>query len=351
LRFSHLSPEVQRIFDDLFFDARDSRPVNHTQSSKILQNGLDISNAEPSERSRTAGIEKSFKSSYQKHLTAIKTGLQDAINAVHTEKLLESSDFLNRLAIKSALEEERELDKKILNSRTSSEHVAAICSALANRKALCEVCQSVSEQIAAFLLAFDNDTGEKPEIDVFWPPREDLEKKRIGAYTDGLRFLPPAAVKRGATLPPNVIQHHTKAGSLPESAEDCPFCELIRVACILDAFRERGYPFDHSGASLATILAEIRLGTGGSVFKRVLEDVRSSSDPIFLMVWTSDTLDNSNPFTLGEIRLIWQRPASSNEEKGRRVVFTRLNVFRSIGQYYSHFQTASKLSNSRKTRI
>lgn len=345
--------------------------MNHTQSSKILQYGLNISNAEPSERSRTAGIEKSFKSSYQKRLAAIKTGLQDEINAVHNavissnsemtafmdklkahaEKLLESSDLLNRLAIKSALEEERELDKKILNSRTSSEHVAAICSALANRKALCEVCQSVSEQIAAFLLAFDNDTGEKPEIDVFWPPREDFEKKRIGAYTDGLRFLPPAAVKRGATLPPNVIQHHTKAGSLLESAEDCPFCELIRVACILDAFRERGYPFDHSGASLATILAAIRLGTGDPVFKRVLEDVRSSSDPIFLMVWTSDTLDNSNPFTLGEIRLIWQRPASSNEEKGRRVVFTRLNVFRSIGQYYSHFQKASKLSNSRKTRI
>ena len=34
----------------------------------------------------------------------------------------------------SALEEERELDKKILRSRTSSEQVAAICAALASRK-------------------------------------------------------------------------------------------------------------------------------------------------------------------------------------------------------------------------
>lgn len=148
------------------------------------------------------------------------------------------------------------------------------------------------EEISAFLLAFDNGIGTKPAVDVYWLPKP---TERREAYTDGLCLLPPEVVRPGPTLPPNVIQHHGKAGDLVAATEKCPLCELFRMACILDAFRERGCPFDHSKKPLANILASIRLREGSSVFERIIWELRYSTDPIFLMFYHRSSFDHTVP--------------------------------------------------------
>ena len=64
--------------------------------------------------------------------------------------------------------------------------------------------------------------------------RQDLKDDAEGAFTDGRRWLPPENVEPGDTLRPNVMRHYEKASYLLESARDCQFCELLRVAIILD---------------------------------------------------------------------------------------------------------------------
>lgn len=255
---------------------------------------------------------------------ALKTGLMREISAVRNACKVSSAgepdrfpDFINtlyetitepsrlhRLAMFGA--EQRYLSEVheqyftgTVEEQSNREHLDAISSTLADRKALCDVCLSVAEQISTFLLAFDSASGETPGVDEFWPPRqlgieetpallhplpvpnageEDVNTggplptlpKDRNDYIIGHRFIPPEGFKPGSTLPPNVIQQHQNARDLLTTAEYCPLCELLRLACILDSFRERGKDFDHSMEPLANILSSIRRGEGSPLFNRIL---------------------------------------------------------------------------------
>jgi hypothetical protein len=165
--------------------------------------------------------------------------------------------MLKQMAFNLALQDERELDQRILGATSLSEQVDSICSSLAFRTELCSVCLSVSEAIAAFL---HGNGAEKPRgFDVFWPVR-DLKGNRLGAFSDGVRFLPSESVGPRDKLPFNVVRHHLNASSLLESAKDCPFCELLRVAMILNSYRKYGYPLDRPMEELISIILNIRLG-------------------------------------------------------------------------------------------
>jgi hypothetical protein len=75
---------------------------------------------------------------------------------------------------------------------------------------------------------------------------------------------------------------------------------------------------------------------GDDQFIRILEGIRSSKDSIYLRVETSDNYNNGNeyPYVLGNLRVMWQKPASmfDEESKSRKVVFTKFNVFTSTGK-------------------
>jgi hypothetical protein len=312
-----------------------------------------------SERDRTRGSTQSMISTVEKYLGGIRSLIQVEKSAVRDaalaherdlanyfdsvqmdmERMLESPQMLKQIAFNLALQDERELDWRIVGATSLSEQVDAVCSSLASRTELCNVCLSVSEAIAAFL--HGNGTERPSGFDEFWPER-DPTGNRSEIFTDGVRFLPPESVEPGDTLPSNVIRHLSNASCLLESARDCPFCELLRVAIILDSNRKYGYPLDRPKEELVSMILNIRLGGGDDQFKRILEGIRNSQDSIYLMVEISDSYNNGieYPFVLGNLRVIWQKPSSmvDEESKDRKVVFTKLNVFTSTGKFQRCFE-------------
>lgn len=209
---------------------------------------------------------------------------------------------------------------------SNTAQVAALCASLADRKQLCETCKKATQQISAFLLACNADHCAN-----LWPPRARKDGTPYrDEFTDGYRYLPPESVDLDDTkdLPSNVVQHHERAKNLVETAKMCGFCELIRVAIIMDAMRRKGFPYDKPEGPLANILAGIRTGKGGRLFDGIVADLRASEEPIFLMLLDVygfvSRLDN--------LRVVWQRSADSVTEMDRRVVWTRLNVFPGKGE-------------------
>jgi len=151
-------------------------------------------------------------------------------------------------------------------------------------------------------------------------------------YIVGNRFIPPEDIQPSFMLPYNVIQHHRSASELVKSAETCPLCELLRIACIIDSFRERGEEkaFDHSREPLSEILGSINRSKGSALFDRINAQLAQSNEHIFLMLW-----NESNPrqrystggYILDYIRLFWKRPVKEHTPKERKTIFTRLQVF------------------------
>jgi hypothetical protein len=323
------------------------------QGLSKLRTALKLADTTLSERDRTRGFNQSMISTIEQYLGAIRSMIRAEVGAVRdavlaqegdlanlldslqidTEEMLESSEMFKQIAFNLALQDERELDQRIFGATSLTEQVDAICSSLASRTELCNVCLSGLEAIAAFL--HGNGTKRPSGFDAYWPKR-DLKGNARAAFSDGIRFLPPESVEPGDTLPFNVILHHSNASSLLESAKDCPFCELLRVAIILDSYRKYDFPLDQPKKKLISMILYIRLRTGDDQFIRILEGIRSSQDSIYLMLESSDSYNNGNEYTyvLKNLRVIWQKRASMVDEvsKDRKVVFTELNVFTSTGE-------------------
>ena len=329
------------------------------QALSKMRAGLKLANTTLSERDRTCGLEQSMIPTVEQYLSGIRSMIRAETSAVRDaalaregdlvnyldrlqidmEGMLESSGTLKQMALILALQDERELDQRICGTTSLPEQVDALCSSLASRTELCNGCLSVSEAIAAFL--HGKRTKELSGFDEFWPER-DLTGNAVAAFSDGVRFLPPESVEPGDTLPSNVIRYHSNASSLLESAKDCPFCDLVRVAIILDSCRKYAFPLDRPTEELFSNILHIRLGMGDDQFKRILGGIRSSQDSIYLMVETRDSYNNGNeyPYVLGNLRVIWQKPASMVDEdrKDRKVVFTKLNVFTSTSKFQRCFE-------------
>ncbi|KAK0109307.1 hypothetical protein ONS96_003126 [Cadophora gregata f. sp. sojae] len=214
------------------------------------------------------------------------------------------------------------------------QHVAAFSSKLARRKDLCGVCLHVAKQISSILLLFNNGLDWKSYVNEYWPPRPMPSDMTREQYIVGNRFIPPEDINPGFMLPYNVVQHHQSARELVKSAETCPLCELLRVACIMDSFRERGEEkaYDHSREPLSQILGSVNRGKGSALFDRINNQIAQSDEPIFLMLW-----NQSNPrqrystggYKLDYIRLLWKRLPEEVLQIERKTVFTRLQVFNS----------------------
>jgi hypothetical protein len=129
----------------------------------------------------------------------------------------------------------------------------------------------VSESISAFL----NHNGLG--IDNFWP-KSGLTGDSRAALNDGLRF--PSSRKHGARRYSSAKRRAAPwASDLLESARDCPFCELLRVAIILGSNREYGYPVDRPKEELGPIIRSIRLGAASDQFELALEGFGKAKVP------------------------------------------------------------------------
>jgi hypothetical protein len=238
----------------------------------------------------------------------------------------EPVERLEHLADLFARLEELGLSMEILSDWTLTGQVDAVCSLLKARTRLCKVCLSVSEQVAMVARRM-GEIGGALGLDVLWPPRELNTTYPLDNFTDGIRFLPPEKVDEGSELPFNVIRHHTNGTNLLESAKYCPFCELLRMAIILDSFRQHGVPYDKPTADLLEIILAIRLGkvlkSISGEFEQVLKGIRSSRDAIYLVIGES-----GNVFE--HLRVVWQKPVSiAGRDGDRKVVYTKLKVFAS----------------------
>lgn len=123
-----------------------------------------------------------------------------------------------------------------------------------------------------------------------------------------------------------VVRHHTDGAGLLESARDCPLCELVRIAIILDSFRRYAFPLDKPTHELSEMMLGIRRGKGldGGI-EQILDEIRGSRNALYLVV---DNADDEK--VLGHLRVVWQKPASMTRRDGdRKVVFTKLKVFAS----------------------
>lgn len=213
-----------------------------------------------------------------------------------------------------------------------SAQVAAFCSSLTARKELCKV-SKVTSEISAFVQSKFYEESRRYE-DIFWPLRDGGAE----AYTDGYRFFPPEQVPivDEKQLPATVLQHHKQAKHLLRSAENCGFCELIKFAIIMDAFRKKDFPYDKCKEPLLNIVSYISAGKGSNVFGRLIRDLRARSQPIYLMLsnergFGEMTLNRASERQLNFIRILWQRSAEYIVEEDRKVVKTRLNIFASRG--------------------
>lgn len=228
------------------------------QVRATMRDALKVADKTLSERDRTRGRKESISSTNERYLGSIPDIVRAEMNALRDSMLAQmpelvnsfdslqiemeevlsssqSSQLVKQLAVDFALEDELQLDQRILCAKSLTKQVDNICSSLASRTELCNVCLSVSQEIAACL--HGKGTQWTRGVDQFWPKR-DLRDNAVAAFMDGPRLLPPESVNPGDTLPSNVIRHHPNAGSVLESAKDCPFCELLRLAIILDSSRK-----------------------------------------------------------------------------------------------------------------
>ena len=285
-----------------------------------MRKELGLASLPLSERDRTRGAEESMASTHEKYLAAIrKRGdklipMMDRLQ-ICTEGSPEPSKRLEHLAYFLARLDELDMDQEISGDLTLTGQVDAVCSSLKARTRLCRLCLSVSEQIAAI-------PGRMGEIGhaAFWPSRE-FGTSAIDSFTDGVRLLPPERVDEGGDLPFNVIRHHVDGTSLLESANSCPFCELLSITIIPDSFRHYGSPLDKPTFPLSEIMLAIGMGKRlNGEFKQVLDGIRSGRNSIHLMV---DNFMAENGDVLGHLRVIWQKPASiSGGDGDRKVIFT-----------------------------
>lgn len=214
-------------------------------------------------------------------------------------------------------------DARIPFTSTSS-LVDDVCSLLASRTKLCHVCQSFSSQLSEWL--------RKPTFDELlqWPERN-FAKDRMAALSDGYRLLPPERVDPTAPLPSNAFKHHRAARDLLKSAKKCRFCELLKLAIVLDSNRRRGYPYDKTKTPLGEVLMQYNSGSGGSEVTNIIEGLRASEDAIYLMVepypMGGYIKSGFSKSVLGNIRVIWQKPKKMLTGEAQAVVFTRLSVF------------------------
>lgn len=199
-----------------------------------------------------------------------------------------------------------------------------VCSLLASRTKLCHVCQSFSSQLSSWI--------RKPTFDELlqWPER-DYAKYRMAALSDGYRLLPPERVDPTTPTPSNVFEHHRAARDLLKSAKNCRFCELLKLAIVLDSNRRRGFPYDKTTTPLGEILVQYKSRPGGPDVTNIIEGLRASEDSIYLMVepYPMGGYIKSAGFksALGNIRVIWQKPKRMLTGDTRAVVFTRLNIY------------------------
>ncbi|KAG4441660.1 hypothetical protein IFR05_002867 [Cadophora sp. M221] len=294
---------------------------------------------------------ESFKAELSKSYSAVKDaytvpspGQPDHIPPMLAQLFEELNDptRLHRMATFGAerqyLEGVHERYFKDEAATSNVEHVAAIASRLADRKQLCDVCMKVAKKISNILVLFNSGIDWELYLDGYWPPRPLPRDGNRDQYIVGNRFIPPECIRPGSMLPTNVMQHHLKAENLVKSAETCPLCELLRVAYVMDSFRERGEEeaFDHSREPLAEIFAGIRRGKGSDLFQKISRQLSQSQDPVYLMLWNESSQEKSpstGGFKLSYIRLLWERPKTEVTPKERKTVFTRLQVFHSRGMF------------------
>ena len=261
---------------------------------------------------------------YEKYRTAVMKKGHDLIARMNrlgicTDESHDPQRRLESLADLLAHEDELDLDQRIYSNLTLDGQVDAICSSLKARSKLCRLCLTVSEGIAAI-----PERRDRFGLDGFWPPRE-FGPLAMDSFTDGIRLLPPETVPEGSKLPFNVIRHQPDGATLLASAQDCPFCELLRIAIILDSFRKYGFPLDRPTSPLPDMLMAIRQGGENDEFNRVLEGIRASQNSVYVM---DDGSSAESGTTLEHLRVVWQKPKSLVDREGdRKVVFTKLKVF------------------------
>tara|TARA_R110002003_G_scaffold228_2_gene16586 strand:+ start:2129 stop:3157 length:1029 start_codon:yes stop_codon:yes gene_type:complete len=278
-----------------------------------------------SERDRTQGAEESLASTLEKYRAAIKHKGHELIPkmdrlGICTKGLPDPGMRLEDLANLLARMDDLSLDRRIYADLTLTSQIDAVCSSLTARTRLCRLCLSVAEQIAAI----PERMGEI-DLDGLWP-------LKVGTFTresfaDGVRLRPPETVPEDDHLPFNVIRHQRDGATLLASARTCPVCELVRIAIILDSFRQCGFPLDRPTAELPEIILAIRTGSGDDEFKQILEGIRNSGNSIYLMV---DGFSADSGKVLGHLRVLWRKPANMvGKDRERKVVFTKLSVFES----------------------
>jgi hypothetical protein len=143
------------------------------QGLSKMRAALKLAGITPTERDRTCGSTQSMISTVEKYPSGIPSIIRAEASAVRdaalarggdlanyfdslqadTERWLDSSHMLKQIAFNLALQDERELDQRIVGATSLSEQVDSICSSLASRIELYNVCLSVSEAIAAFCMA------------------------------------------------------------------------------------------------------------------------------------------------------------------------------------------------------
>ena len=288
-----------------------------------LRKELGLPSLALSERDRTRGAKESLVSSQKKYLAAVHEKADELIPildrlGVYPDGHREPLKRLEHLANTLASLDEIDLDEKIIWNFTLTGQVDAMCASLQARTKLCMLCLSKCEQIAAISAKMSESQQS------VWPRKP--EGRFMEWLTDGGRIIPPEEVDEGKDLPFNVIRHHVNGIDLLESAKDCPFCELLRSAIILDCFRQYSYPLDKPTCELPEIIQAIRRGKGNDEFERILEGIRSSRSSIYLMAENFYEDQDS----LGHLRVIWQKPPSMlTRQNDRKVVFTKLKVFAS----------------------
>ncbi|VUC29064.1 unnamed protein product [Clonostachys rosea] len=245
-------------------------------------------------------------------LSTLRASIRDIEPATKSEPGLDK----NRLV--SAIRDAR------LPFTSTSSLVDDVCSLLASRTSLCHVCQSFSSELSSWL--------RKPTFDdelLQWPGRN-YARDRMAALSDGYRVLPPESVE-AASRPSNAFKHHPAARDLLRSSKNCRFCELLKLAIVLDSNRKCEFPYDKTKTPLGELLVQYSHKSGGPDVNVIFEGLRASGDPIYLMVEPHPMggFIKRDDFksVLGNIRVIWQKPKRMLTAEGRAVVFTRLNIF------------------------
>jgi hypothetical protein len=289
-----------------------------------------------SERDRTEGLKQAIKNRKLQYLTAMvekEHDMKHLLRQHHLRAADESTAItLARLASTLSVMDMDSLDQKILGIQSLPLQIEGLSEALQSRTRLCRLCLEVSEQIAAF--PYGKYRTASP-FDAFWPRSvDDIRTSITGDIADGIRMVPPEKIDGGKPLPPTVIKH-LSGRALAQSARTCPFCELLRVALILDCNRLKRYPLDRTSAALVSIVLAMRMGTADGDVQRILEGVRMSDDPVYLVFETPDALNSlgDNDFVVGHLRVVWQKPVSLSRTKDdRSAVFTKLRIFSDSGK-------------------